>query len=67
MITFMGIDNLVRQFRELKDMEDDSARLYASILPDVADPQDRETLRRIITDEERHSRMVQEIIDLIKS
>jgi rubrerythrin len=61
------IDSLVRQFEELKAMEDASAQLYMTILPDVTDAADKEVVQRIIVDEQKHSKMAQNIIDIIKS
>lgn len=61
------IDTLVRQIEELKAMEDEAYRLYGSILPDIADAQDRRAVELIQADEQKHSKMAEKIISIIKS
>ena len=64
---YIAINKLVRQFEELKTMEDDSARLYATLLPDISDVADRGSIESVIADEQKHSKMAQSIVDILRS
>lgn len=62
---YLALGKLIRQFEELKSLEDYSAELYTSILPEITEATDKAAIRSIITDEHKHSKMAQAIIELL--
>ncbi|HLD35022.1 MAG TPA: hypothetical protein VJB62_04115 [Patescibacteria group bacterium] len=64
---YAAAENLTRQFQELKTMEEDSAKLYTALLTDVSDPSDQTVLKQIIVDEYKHTKMAQNIIEILQS
>jgi len=60
------IEELIRRFEELEDLEQQASLLYRKLLPYVSDNKDRETLQAVIEDENRHAKMARNAIEILR-
>ncbi len=60
-------DQLLRELEEIKSLEDKAHDLYQSLLSQVEDATDQKNLERVASDEIKHSKIVQTIINIVKA
>ncbi|MFA6553047.1 MAG: hypothetical protein WCT27_01320 [Patescibacteria group bacterium] len=62
-----SIEKLVNDCIEIKFMEIKAEQIYKTLLPYITDEKDRAVLQGIITDEQHHARIAQEMVDLLEA
>ncbi len=62
-----SIEKLVNDCIEIKFMEVKAEQIYKSLLPLITDEEDRAILQGIITDEQHHAKIAQQLIDLLQA
>jgi len=60
------IEELIRRFEELADIERQASLLYQKLVPYVSDNKDKETLQAVIEDENRHAKMARNAIEILR-
>jgi rubrerythrin len=59
-------EQLIREFTEVIGLELEAKDLYESMLPFVSDDSDRERLKSVADDEQKHADIVRNIISILQ-
>ncbi len=63
----MGIELLIKQFKEILEIEKNARDSYNYLIEKVKDPEARSVLESIRDDEEKHMKLASEAIEILKS
>jgi|GEM_PF-1876700 len=61
-----AVEELIRRFEELEDLERQAFFLYKKLLPYVLEAADKNILQGVIDDENRHAKMARNAIEILQ-